>query len=114
MKSIIAISLSLLVFSNFFCSCKKENQFEATQTDFNTEEIYKAESDGFLTVHYKVSGIGTGAWVNIYNDESSDPTTLRTEMGATGSSTLAIHKKEYWKVVKGSEGTVKIEFTPFQ
>lgn len=101
----------------FLFSCEKE-EFEptlgATQTNFNLNEIYQAESDGLLTVHYKTSGFGTDTWVKIYVDASSEPTTLKSEMAITGASTIPLHKDQYWKVVQGPTGTTTIEFTPFQ
>ena len=100
----------------FLFSCKKE-VFEptlgATQTNFYVNEIYQADADGLLTIHYKTSGFGIDTWVKIYVDSSSEPTTLNSEMAMTGTSTIPLHKDEYWKVVQGPSGSVTIEFTPY-
>jgi hypothetical protein len=106
--TVIGISFLLLF------GCEKDEKFEFgdIQMGFKVDSIYKSSSDGFLTVQYIINGFGPGIFVNIYSDNTENPSTLIGEMGVASTATLPIKRNNYWKVVKGSKGDVVIGFTP--
>lgn len=113
MKKLLLFSSVVLVVMSTLMGCNK-SEFGTKETDFEVGSVYQADSDGLLTIHYKTSSFGLDSWVKIYLDQSSDPSTLHSEMSVTSSSTFSVHKNDYWKVVVGPNGSARIEFTPFE
>ncbi len=104
---IIGISIVVL------CSCEKESiyEFGDMQTEFEVDSIYKANSDGFLTVQY-ISNIVGGESVIIYSDDTDSPSTIVGQINFPSTTTLPIKKNNFWKVVWEGYGNVIIGFTP--
>ena len=94
-------------------SCEKENKYEFgdMQTEFEVDSIYKATTDGFLTVQF-ISNIVGGGNVKIYSDNTDNPSTIIGQIEFPSTATLPIKKNNYWKVVMGNYGSVIIGFTP--
>lgn len=98
----------------FLFSCEKESRYEFgdMQTGFEVDSIYRAASDGFLTVQFISSIVGGGKKVIIYSDHTDDPSTVVGQIEFPGTATVPIKNNNYWKVVMGDFGTVLIGFTP--
>ena len=107
-------SVLFLLIVTFFSACQEETVYEFgdMQTDFGTVTVYKAPSDGFLTIQFHSNVVSDDVFVRAYSDSNENPSTVIGEMTFSGTITLPIKKNNYWKIVMGNSGTIKIGFTP--
>ena len=95
-----------------------------TSTDSNSttlaqNNVYKAESDGFVCVRTAALNSNGGSIAG-YTDGSNPPTTLRSYCvtGAVYGAhpvlnfTMPVKKDDYWKVAEGGDGTPTILWVP--
>lgn len=78
-----------------------QNGLVKVQTDFFTDTVYQAKTDGFLTVRSYFVGNDhlTNRGFVIYADTSKIPSTIISETNvATSTLTTPIQKGYYWKV----------------
>ena len=76
--------------------------------------IYKAKSDGFLSVQYSIPGsYGTIDGAYIYSDDSKNPSTIVAIVTIQpGSASATIQKGKYWKVAAVANADVSISWIP--
>jgi hypothetical protein len=96
--------------------CQKDDdtefQFGEIQTGFETETVYKAESNGFLNIQYDTNSFGAEHKVIVYSDNNENPSTVIGYLVTSGTIILPIKKDDFWKVEVTYAGTIKITFTP--
>lgn len=128
-KSLTVIALfAFICFSTFpLISCKKEilkeyyrdtieirtiirdsivihisDSLGMTSMDFKKDTIYKASTDGFLSVQLSSAAVGQAFKITIYSDENPQPTSKAAVISYSGLYTLPIKKNNYWKVISTS------------
>lgn len=69
-----------------------------TLMNFKEDTIYKANTDGFLSVQLSSGIVGKDIWVTVYSDENPQPTSKAAVIYYPGLYTLPIKKNNYWKV----------------
>ena len=115
--TLFALSLVfLLCLSTVACKDDDDLEFGQTETDFDAGVIYKAKSDGFLSVKYSIpGGYGTIDGAYIYSDESKNPSTIVAIVNIQpGSASAPIQKGKYWKVAAVPNADVSISWIPVQ
>ncbi len=106
LTTIFGLALTVLI------GCQKENKFEfgVLQTGFKADTVYKAASDGLLTVQwYSANFLTESGLVYIYSDNNPKPTTIIGRITWPSTSTVPINKDNYWKVSRMD--SLKIEWT---
>lgn len=69
-----------------------------TIMNLKKDTVYKAETDGFLSVQLSSGIAGKDINITIYSDENPQPTTQAAVIYYSGLYTLPIKKNNYWKV----------------
>ena len=87
-----------------------------TSTDFQKDSVYKANTDGFLSVRFSSNVVGLGYSIAIYSDRDPNPTTTIAILTFPGYITIPIQKNNYWKVVPSSQFYTEliIAWTPYE
>ncbi len=122
MKTIKITSTLSVVFMMFllFSRCTKETNstmsFGATQTGFVADSIYKASTDGYMTVCYSNNISQSGSISGyIYSDDNANPSKIVGMVGFyPGSATIPIQKNNYWKVASVKDVDISITWIPVQ
>ncbi len=88
-----------------------QNGLGKTQTDFQKDVVYLANTDGILFVNsYISSNIFINPGFYVYADSTNNPSTT-VAIGVTPSAlTIPIQKGLYWKVVQKVSGTLSISW----
>lgn len=121
---IVIALIALICFSTFpLSSCKKEiikeyyrdtieirtiirdsiiihtsDSLGKTLMNFKKDTIYKANTDGFLSVQLASGITGKDISITIYSDENPQPAIKAAVIYYPGLYTLPIKKNNYWKV----------------
>jgi hypothetical protein len=69
-----------------------------TIMNLKKDTIYKATSDGFLSVQLSSDIFGKDIYITIYSDENPQPATKAAVIYYSGAYTFPIRKNNYWKV----------------
>lgn len=118
MKKIKIPFLLLLIASCLvqFTGCQKDDDtefmFGDTQTDFGTETVYKAETNGFLNIRFETDIFGSEYKVIVYSDKNENPSTLIGFLTGSGTLLLPLKKGDFWKIKVNYAGTINISFIP--
>jgi hypothetical protein len=118
MKKIKTPLLLLFALISMFLisGCQKDDevefQFGETKTDFGTETVYKAETNGFLNIRFDTNIFGSEHKVNVYSDNNENPSTEIGFLAGSGTLSLPIKKGDFWKVKVYYAGTINISFVP--
>jgi len=96
--------VTILVLFLALGGCEKESTFQLgdVQNEFQSEIVYKAETDGFLVIHYSSNWMGDNSFIKVFSDSTQDPSTLIGTITITGTLMLPIKRNCNWKVVLGT------------
>lgn len=96
--------------------CQKDDDtdfmFGDTQTDFGTETVYNAETNGFLNIKFDTNSFDSEHKVIVYSDKNENPTTEIGFLIGSGTLSLPIKKGDFWRIKVTVAGTINISFIP--
>ena len=90
--------ITLLILPLYQCKKNETMSFGTELTNLKVDSVYKANTDGFLSVQYTNNVIGLDQEVVIYSDTSKNPKTKVADITITSLTTLPIPKNNYWEV----------------